>query len=182
MKSIFESFIVELIHDVPIYVYEMLISIAIACIAIWLAVYKWEKAIMLSLKLLFGEYVFMTYCSTVFFRPRTDNTRYDLTLFWSYKEYYSGDNPELLPEIIMNIAGFIPLGFLMGAAFQKMRWWQVILVGFLISLSIESIQYFFKLGIAEFDDVFNNTLGVTIGAGLFSLTQLLLQKIRLNKI
>lgn len=78
----------------------------------------------------------------------------------------------------MNIIGFIPLGFLMGAAFQKLNWWQVIVAGFFVSVSIESIQYFFKLGVAEFDDVFNNTLGVAIGYSLFAMTYFLLNKIK----
>ena len=80
----------------------------------------------------------------------------------------------------MNIVGFVPLGFLLIAAFQKLKWWQVILTGFLISLSIESIQYFFKLGVAEFDDIFNNTLGVAIGYSLYALTHYFLNKIRIN--
>lgn len=182
MKAIFESFLNELLHDVPTYVYVMLISIAVICIAILFVTDKREKAHSFSFRLLFWEYLFLTYSNTVYFRTRNPYNWHNFTPFWSYKAYYSGDDPSLLPEIIMNIAGFIPLGFLMGAAFQKMRWWQLILVGFLISLSIESIQYFFKLGIAEFDDVFNNTLGVTSGYAIYYLTHFLRNKIRLNNI
>ncbi|MDE7345195.1 MAG: VanZ family protein [Muribaculaceae bacterium] len=163
----FDSFLIELIRDVPIYVYEMLISVACVCIVILFAIYNRKKAILLSFKLLFWEYLFLTYSNTILFRPKNSYVWHDFNPFWSYKAYYSGENPNLLPEIIMNIVGFIPLGFLMNAAFQKMRWWQVILVGFFVSLSIESIQYFCKLGISEFDDVFNNTLGVAIGVAFF---------------
>lgn len=178
MKDIFETFLIELVHDVPIYVYEMLAFVAYVCIVIFFALYKRGKATRLSVRLLFWEYMFMTYCTTVFFRPRTNNIWHNFTPFWSYRSYYTGQNPSLLPEIIMNIVGFIPLGFLMCSAYRDLKWWQLIFIGFLISLSIESIQYFFKLGIAEFDDVFNNTLGVAIGVAVFSLTDFLLQKIR----
>ena len=178
MKSIFESFLIELVHDVPLYIYEMLGSVASLCIAIFFVSYKREKAIRLSVRLLFWEYLFMTYCTTVFFRPRINDVWHDFSPFWSYKAWYTGENPSLLPEIIMNIVGFLPLGFLMAAAYRNLKWWQVILTGLLVSLSIESIQYLFKLGVAEFDDVFNNTLGTAIGVALFSLTYLLLHKTR----
>lgn len=156
----------------------MLISVACVCIAIFFAIYKWKKALRFSLRLLFTEYLFLTYCSTVFCRSIIDEIWHNFTPFWSYKAYYSRENPGLLPEILMNIIGFIPLGFLMGAAFQKLNWWQVIVAGFFVSVSIESIQYFFKLGVAEFDDVFNNTLGVAIGYSLFAMTYFLLNKIK----
>lgn len=179
MKSLFETFIVELIHDVPLYIYEILISLAVVGIVFFIAVLDRKKAINCSLKLLLGEYLFLTYSNTVFFRPRIKSIWHKFTPFWSYKEYWSGESPNLLPEIIMNIAGFVPLGFLMIAAFQKLKWWQVILTGFLISMSIESIQYFFQLGIAEFDDIFNNTLGITIGYSLYVMTNFTINKIRI---
>lgn len=178
MKTIFETFLIELVHDVPLEIYEILIYLSCICIVLFFAVYNRKKAILFLFRLLFWEYMFLTYCNTILFRPKIDDIWHNFTPFWSYSEYYSGENPNLLPEIIMNIVGFIPLGFFMKATFHKLRWWQVILAGFLISLSIESIQYFFKLGIAEFDDIFNNTLGVIIGVALFSLTGFLLHKIR----
>lgn len=178
MKVIFESFLIELVHDVPLYVYEMLISVAFVLIAIFFVTYQWKKALRFSFRLLFWEYLFLTYSNTVLFRPRGPEIWHKITPFWSYKAYCSGEYPSLLPEIIMNIVGFIPLGFLMCSAYRNLKWWQVIFIGFFVSLSIESIQYFFKLGIAEFDDVFNNTLGVAIGVAVASLTDFLLQNIR----
>lgn len=176
----FDAFLIELIHDVPLYVYEILISLACVCIIIFFAKYDWKKALHLSFKLLFWEYLFLTYSNTVFFRPRNPYIWHNFTPFWSYKAFSSGNDPTLLPEIIMNIVGFFPLGLLMKAAYRNLKWWQIILVGFLVSLSIESIQYFSKLGIAEFDDVFNNTLGVAIGYTLYAIAYFFLNKLRLN--
>ena len=156
----------------------MLVSVACVCIVIFFALYKSEIATRLSFRLFFWEYLFMTYSTTILFRPRINDIWHNFIPFWSYQSYYLGENPELLPEIVMNIVGFIPLGFFMKAAFHKLRWWQVILAGGLVSFSIESIQYFFKLGIAEFDDVFNNTLGVAIGYLIYVLLHSLLNKIR----
>lgn len=120
MNTIFETFLVELVHDVPLYVYIILISFACICIVLLFTVYNRNKALKFLLRLLFWEYVFLTYNNTVFFRQKNPYFWHNFTPFWSYKSYFSGENPSLLPEIIMNILGFIPLGFLMGAVFQKM--------------------------------------------------------------
>jgi glycopeptide antibiotics resistance protein len=40
---------------------------------------------------------------------------------------------------------------------------RIILIGFLISLTIEILQLVTKRGLFEFDDIFHNTLGVAIG-------------------
>lgn len=178
MSAIFKHFIVELMNDVPCYIYEMLILVALVAITVFFCVNRLEKALKFSGRLLLCEYTILVYSSTVFCRTRLNDIRYTILPFWSYKAYCSGADPSLLPEIVMNIVGFIPFGFLMGAVFQKLMWWQIILMGFLISVSIEILQYFFKLGVVEFDDVFHNTLGVAIGYGLYALTNIFLNRKR----
>lgn len=175
---LYKEFITELINDVPSSLYEILSILFCVCIIAFFIIYSWEKAIKASLRVLLWEYVFLIYSFTVFFRSSVDKIWHNFSPFWSYRAYYEGENASLLPEIIMNIVGFIPLGFLLGSSFQKLRWWQIILAGLLISVSIEALQYFFKLGIAEFDDVFNNTLGVAIGYILFEITNIIYKKLR----
>lgn len=85
--------------------------------------------------------------------------------FWSYR------HPELRTEIILNYILFIPLGFLLNLCFGEKRnhsgvWIntvQVVLTGFLLSASIESIQLIFRIGLFEFDDMIGNTIGCLIG-------------------
>ena len=62
--------------------------------------------------------------------------------------------------VINNIWLFIPLGTGLYRWFQK-KW--ALLVPFVISVAIETTQYVTGLGIAEFDDVFGNTMGGWIG-------------------
>ena len=62
--------------------------------------------------------------------------------------------------VINNIWLFIPLGTGLYRWFQK-KWGLVI--PFVMSVAIETTQYITGLGIAEFDDVFGNTLGGWIG-------------------
>ena len=62
--------------------------------------------------------------------------------------------------VINNIWLFIPLGTGLYRWFQK-KW--VLLIPFVMSVAIETTQYITGLGMAEFDDVFGNTMGGWIG-------------------
>ena len=62
--------------------------------------------------------------------------------------------------VINNIWLFIPLGTGLYRWFQK-KW--VLVIPFVMSVVIEATQYLTGLGIAEFDDVFGNTMGGWIG-------------------
>lgn len=62
--------------------------------------------------------------------------------------------------VINNIWLFIPLGAGLYRWFQK-KW--VLVIPFVMSVAIEMTQYITGLGIAEFDDVFGNTMGGWIG-------------------
>lgn len=44
-----------------------------------------------------------------------------------------------------------------------MTWWKALLVSCGISVTIESLQFFFMRGFSEVDDVMHNTLGCLIG-------------------
>ena len=62
--------------------------------------------------------------------------------------------------VINNIWLFIPLGTGLYRWFQKKL---VLVIPFVMSMAIETTQYITGLGIAEFDDVFGNTMGGWIG-------------------
>jgi len=81
---------------------------------------------------------------------------------------YNGKH-ELLPENMMNVLTFVPIGFLFGCVYRSIKWWIVLLVGISISFSIEILQYYFKNGFSEVDDVIHNTLGCMVGFGIYSL-------------
>lgn len=79
------------------------------------------------------------------------------------------DNREILRSLLLNILLFCPFG----AAFVNLfsqhkpsasRVSFACILGMLLSLLIEWIQYHFSLGNAEADDVICNTLGTFIGA------------------
>lgn len=167
MKEEFYLYIVSLYKDVPEWVYEGLVSVFCLGAVLMLALWGFKKGLRKSSGLLFVEYVFLVFCSTVIFRTANEGRGHNFHPFWSYAAIQEG-RENLLPENIMNVAAFVPIGLLSGWAF-KLKWWQVLIIGFVISLSIETLQYVSKRGFAEFDDVMHNTLGCMIGYGIYAL-------------
>lgn len=99
---------------------------------------------------------------------------YELELFWSYKTMVNlpwAHDPKgkwLFREIVLNIVLFVPFGFLPALLHQKSASIKRIgLLAFLFSLLIELSQLFFRIGLFELDDLFDNTVGAVIGYGIF---------------
>lgn len=100
---------------------------------------------------------------TLFSRLESD-TRHFYPPFWSYRAIAAGSDKALL-EVLGNIILFLPIG-LIAALILHLNLWQTVLLGFSVSMLIESCQWFFWLGSFEIDDLLHNTLGAVIGAGL----------------
>lgn len=124
---------------------------------------------------LVGGIVLSFDCSFIFvmtlFGRRIGGIRnFDLEAFDSYYVAFVEGNMEVLLQILVNIAMYIPLGFLLPCCFrfcEKYRY--TLLVAIATSVVIELIQVIFKIGWFEVDDIINNTLGAVIGI-IFSKT------------
>lgn len=71
-------------------------------------------------------------------------------------------------QIILNILLFIPFGFTLSTYLNchksnRPLFLSVLLTAFLLSTSVEVLQYLTSRGFTEVDDVINNTLGAVIG-------------------
>ena len=90
--------------------------------------------------------------------------------FHSYRHWIFGTGEEGT-AIFRNVALFIPFGYLSSALLRSERKIRTILftaaVGAGFSLFIEATQYYLGRGMADIDDLFNNTLGAILGALLF---------------
>ena len=75
-----------------------------------------------------------------------------------------------LSQVLLNVAMFIPLGYLLPYVFD---WYRrsvrrrTVVTGFLASLLIENIQLITKHGFYDVDDIISNTVGAWIGQGLY---------------
>ena len=109
-----------------------------------------------SIALTAAYMVFILY-ETLMFRE-TGDARTNFVLF-SYADRFFAEQ-SVRVGVINNIWLFIPLGTGLYRNIQK-RWG--LLIPLLLSIAIETTQYITGLGIAEFDDVFGNTVGGWIG-------------------
>jgi glycopeptide antibiotics resistance protein len=170
----------SLIRDIPGYIYEGLTSIFCIVLVNSVAWKGCKTGLRFSLALLLIEYIILLYCSTVFYRAVLETRQYDLRPFWSYVAIQDG-RVELLPENIMNVLVFIPVGLLLNVAPKQMTWWKAVLIGCGISVTIETLQFFFMRGFSEVDDVVHNTLGTLIGFGILSFFRIIF-KIRYKNV
>lgn len=83
---------------------------------------------------------------------------------------------QLVVEKLPNILLFIPLGFFIPAVFRSRRKiCQTVCISFLVTFSVEFVQYFIGRS-ADIDDVITNLLGAVIGYVIFKLLNRLLRR------
>ncbi len=73
-----------------------------------------------------------------------------------------------------NIAAFIPFGAYLGYRGKKIL--PTVILGFLLSFFIESMQYIWGVGVSELDDLILNTLGALIGAAAVKMMEKIKEK------
>lgn len=73
----------------------------------------------------------------------------------------------LLMEDVLNVLMMVPVGFLMPAAAEHCRLRKVILAVLFVEVSIETLQFFLKRGLAEWDDIFHGLIGGICGYCLY---------------
>jgi glycopeptide antibiotics resistance protein len=73
-------------------------------------------------------------------------------------------------QIMWNVCLFMPLGGLLPCVFSKLRKgaWKTVLICLLLSLCIETLQFFIGR-VADMDDVICNTLGGAFGRALYTV-------------
>lgn len=130
----------------------------------------------------FAAYAFFLLYATFLSRTIAETYSYRLSVMGSARKAFSLDGNlwELLKGdfsllritdlrslegILINILLFVPLGFLLSRMWT-MRWWQIMLIGAVVSAIIEIVQLVTRLGMLDVDDWIFNTLGTTVGIGL----------------
>lgn len=106
-------------------------------------------------------------------RLHTDSEyRYNLTLFREIKRFYVYHEILGWRAFFLNVFGnvliFMPFGYFIPLLMkQKKNVFFTTLFSFELSLCVEIIQLFFKLGSFDVDDIFLNTIGGFLGYLLF---------------
>ena len=104
-------------------------------------------------------YVAVFFSVAVLFRESSDKCTIRLDLF---KDLLN-PGPTGYRDVILNIVCFIPVGLLVGLLLEKYRWAKALLVGLLVSLTIEFSQLIWHRGVFDVNDLFNNAFGALIG-------------------
>ena len=159
----FCDYIETIIHHALRWEYGLALGIFIVGSAIVFIKKGRNKGLRISAQLFLLFYMVVLFCSTVFFRRTKDvTTRNWYDPLWHYRHIGQG-KVLLFPEVLMNVVVFIPIGFTLGLVFRKLKGWQAVLVGMGISVGIELLQWFFRKGFADVDDVIHNTFGCAVG-------------------
>lgn len=179
MREQFKQYVISLYQDIPQEVYEGLLSVFCMGLVIFIAWKGLKTGLRYSATLLLFEYIFLLFCSTVFFRTTSELRKYDFHPFWSYKAIQDG-RENLLAENIMNVVVFIPIGMILGSLLRVKgswsrsgSWLMVTIIGCGISITIESLQFIFMRGFSEVDDVIHNTVGCVIGFGIMTILKII---------
>lgn len=105
------------------------------------------------------------YYPNITFHP--DHYFLNLRPFVWITECYAMGFQKMVMQLLLNIAMFVPYGFLLPAASRKVRrGWKTALAVLLTTVSIETLQYFMGRS-ADIDDVIMNFTGGIAGYCLF---------------
>ena len=87
----------------------------------------------------------------------------NLVPFADLLKVFASDKKAFIYLFFGNIVWFVPFGFLLRRITAIKAGW-IILLGFFLSLFIETMQLVFGVGVFETDDLLLNTLGAALGA------------------
>lgn len=164
-------------EGIPAYVYIGLIATFCigAILLLWLK--GWRRGFRYCALLLLAEWIFLVFGTCVIFRESGEECRINLIPLISYFDY--GENSYFMEKAalnILNVVLFIPVGILLKPAFcnndnhnVNLNWKGTMVVGLLLSMAIEVLQFVFKKGLCEIDDVIHNVVGCMIGYGMYKL-------------
>lgn len=116
--------------------------------------------------------------------------QYNLQLFQELKRYFSYRNRigdmYFLINVVGNVVAFMPFGFLVPVLYREQRkdvvylghffrsFLFVSVLGFLMSLAVETVQLLTKVGCFDVDDLFLNTVGVMLGYIIYYISKKLI--------
>lgn len=122
------------------------------------------------------EWMALVLCATVIFRESVAERGFRLIPFSSYWDFGEhGYLLEAVAEKLLNVALFVPVGFLLGCSAREMSWRRVLVIGMCLSVAIELMQLIFQKGLCEVDDVMHNVVGGLVGFGGYKMVSQIAQ-------
>lgn len=95
--------------------------------------------------------------------------------------YYSNQTSFHLREVMDNVLIFIPLGILLKMLNIENK--KIIFLGFILSFTLETMQFIFSIGASDITDIITNTTGTIVGLFLYLILEKCLKdKTKTNQI
>jgi len=135
---------------------------------------KW-KAVWLILFVIYGV---MLLGATFLSRGNFYTREQIVPLFASYREAWYQGQMSNVRNLMVNILMFVPFGFLVPIGIKRLKpFWKTYLAGLVVTVVIECLQIVTARGIFECDDILNNLVGTMIGYGVYTLFELVVDKV-----
>lgn len=167
------------LSNIPSFIiWGLMVTLGIGCTILVLR-QGWRDGLRVSAILLLMEWLFLILCTAVIFRDVRAERDFNLIPFNSY--FHISENSYFIEAAavnVLNVIMFIPVGLLVGLGFRKLTWKKTILIGFGISFSIEILQFFFKKGLCETDDLIHNLMGCLSGYAIYKITLRLIKYVQ----
>ncbi|KKK38767.1 hypothetical protein WQ57_07215 [Mesobacillus campisalis] len=149
--------------------------------------YKNRKLILTTAYLLFFLYLGLA-ATLLFWSPyrqtvsSTGSADSNLVPFHTIASYIQASGKINTSILVTNLAGnvlaFMPLGFFLPLLFARcIKFGWTILVVFLATFGTECLQFLFRVGSFDIDDIILNTIGGALGFTIFKLFALWLQSL-----
>ena len=123
--------------------------------------FPWGKVF---LWLLFLGYLLIVIYATMLRWSGFFHREWNFHLFRAWREAWNNYSVKNWANVLLNVAMFCPLGFLLPLLDKRFRkWYLTVPVGFGTSLAIELFQLAMGRGICDVDDLFCNALGAAMG-------------------
>lgn len=95
--------------------------------------------------------------------------------------YYSNQTSFHLGEVIDNVLIFIPLGIILKMLNIENK--KIIFLGFILSFTLETMQFILSIGASDITDIITNTIGTIVGLFLYLILEKCLKdKTKTNQI
>ena len=146
-----------------------IIAMGVVAVTYWIhkRKYKGEKKFpwgKVLLWLAFFGYLIVVIYATMLRWSGFFHREWNLHIFRAWREAWNNFSAKNWANVLLNIAMFVPMGFLLPLLGKKFRkWFITIPIGFGASLTIELLQLMMGRGICDVDDLFCNALGAAMG-------------------
>lgn len=153
--------------EAPLPLFLVLLVFFCICAIAFFVTQSYNKAITSTARLLLLEYIISLIVLTLITRSGNHQIGHNFIPFWSYAAIINENQGALFVDNVLNLIVFLPIGVLLGCGYKNIKWQKELYLAAGLSICIEILQFIFKRGFSEVDDVIHNTLGCMIGFGIY---------------